>query len=247
MSRSQSAHSRWDAIDAFRGAAVVAMIAFHFAFDLVHFGWLRADPYNDFRWIASRTAILSSFLLMAGISLALAQANCESALHFWKRIAKVAGAAMLVSVGSWFVFGERFIWFGVLHAIAAISVLSRPLLRLQRWLIVVGVLVFAIGATVHLPVFDQPLLRWIGMATMKPQTEDYVPVLPWMGVLLIGAGLMFGLLSRPQPAARIRQWSTPPALSPLGWLGRHSLLIYLVHQPLIFGAMTLVAMWLRPS
>ena len=152
------------------------MIAFHFAFDLVHFGWLRADPYNDFRWIASRTAILSSFLLVAGMGLALAQANGESALRFWKRIAKVAGAAALVSVGSWFVFGERFIWFGVLQAIAAISVLSRP-----------------------------------------------------------------------QSAARIGQWPTPPALSPLGWLGRHSLLIYLVHQPLIFGAMTLVAMWLRPS
>lgn len=247
MSRPQPVHSRWDAIDAVRGAAVMAMIAYHFAFDLVHFGWLRADPYNDLRWIGSRTAILSSFLLVAGISLALAQANRESALHFWKRIAKVAGAALLVSIGSWIVFGERFIWFGVLHAIAVISVLSRPLLRLHRWLILVGIVAIAIGATVHLALFDQPLLRWIGMATMKPQTEDYVPILPWMGVSLIGAGLMFALLSRSQSTARIRQWTMPAALLPVGWLGRHSLLIYLVHQPLIFGAMTLVAMWLQPS
>ena len=239
--------SRWDVIDALRGAAVVAMIAYHFAFDLVHFGWLRADPYNDLRWIGSRTLILSSFLLVAGISLALALANRESASHFWKRIATVAGTALLISIGSWFVFGDRFIWFGVLHAIAAISVLSRPLLQLRRWLLVVGVLVIAIGAGVQLPLFDQPWLRWIGMATQKPPTEDYVPILPWMGVLLVGAGLMFVLLSRPQMTARVRQWTMPAALSPLGWLGRHSLVVYLVHQPLIFGAMTLAAMLLRRS
>ena len=182
---------------------------------------------------------------MAGISLALAHANCESAPHFWKRIAKLAGAALLVSVGSWFVFGERYIWFGVLHAIAAISVLSRLLLRLQRWLIVFGALAVAVGVTVQLPFFDHPLHRWIGMATIKPLTEDYVPILPWMGVLLIGAGSMFALLSRPQAAARIRRWTMPAVLSPVGWLGRHSLIVYLVHQPLLFGAMTLVAMLLR--
>ena len=247
MSRSKSAPStaRWDAIDALRGSAVMAMIAYHFAFDLVHFGWLRADPYNDLRWIGSRTAILSSFLLVAGMSLALAEANHESATHFWKRIAKVGGAALLVSIGSWLVFGERYIWFGVLHAIAVISVLSRPLLALRRWLIVLGALLVAIGATVQLPMFDRSLLRWIGLATMKPRTEDYVPILPWIGVLLVGAGSMFALLPRPRATTRVRQWKMPAVLSPVGWLGRHSLMVYLVHQPLIFGAMTLVAMWLR--
>ena len=232
---------RWDALDAFRGIAVVAMIAYHFAFDLAHLGFIRADVYNDWRWIACRTAILSAFLFASGMSVALAAAHRESAAHFWGRVARIGGAAALVSIGSWFVFGPRFIWFGVLHAIAVMIVLARPLLPLRGWLIVAGIPLTAIGMAVQHPAFDHPALRWIGLMTSKPLTEDYVPLFPWFGVMLVGAGVTSLILRGPRLERRLSAWRPGTGARWLLWMGRPSLLIYLIHQPVMFGALALVA------
>lgn len=216
------------------------MVAYHFCFDLAYNGWLVADFSGDWRWIWFRNPILGAFLFIAGVSLGLAEARGQNAAQFWKRVAIITGAAALVSLGSYLMFPESFIYFGVLHAIALMSVLARPLLRWGGWLIAIGLAVIALGNTVRLALFDQPALYWIGMMTFKPRTEDYVPLFPWFGMLLIGAGL--GTL-----AVRSESWSRSlagwtPGLRTrwIGWLGRHSLAIYLLHQPLLTGAMLLM-------
>jgi uncharacterized membrane protein len=139
------------------------------------------------------------------------------------------------------VFGDRFIWFGVLHAIAVMSLVVRPVLGLRGWLIAAGVAVIAIGAFVRLPLFDHPSLQWIGLMTHKPPTEDYVPLIPWIGPMLIGAGSMCLVAAAP-PALRagLSGWRLPRRLRWIGWMGRHSLAIYLIHQPLLFGALHLI-------
>jgi len=237
MAGAEEVRTRWDAIDFARGLAIVAMIVYHFCFDLAFNGWLAADLYHDWRWIGFRMPILGSFLFIAGASLGLATARGQPAEKFWRHIAIIAGAALLVTAGSYLMFPDSFIYFGVLHAIVVMSVLARMMLPLGFWVIGVGIAIVVAGAAIRSPVFDQPLLHWIGMMTFKPRTEDYVPLLPWFGVLLAGAGLG-GWLARPGPSqARTAAWTVPPRLQWLRWMGRHSLAIYLIHQPLLLGAM----------
>lgn len=226
------------AVDALRGAAIVLMVVYHFCFDLSYFGLLKADFYHDPFWIGLRALILGAFLLLVGVSLRLASAQPDFDIRFWKRLGLIAGAALLVSTGSYLVFPGSYIHFGVLHCIAVSVLLARPLVRAPAAATLIGLLVVIVGNTVSHPVFDSRALDWIGLRTHKPPTEDYVPLLPWTGVVLIGIGLGHYAVTAGH-AALERLGRYAPAW--LGLAGRHSLVIYLVHQPLLFGAIGLVA------
>jgi uncharacterized membrane protein len=151
-------------------------------------------------------------------------------------VALIAASAILVSIGSYLAFPRTFITFGILHAIAVSSVLARPLLGYPRLALILGVAIITLGVTVQLPLFDRPWLNWVGLMTHKPATEDYVPLFPWFGAVLVGIALG-AAMPRLQPLlAKADRWSP----SGLAWLGRHSLIIYLVHQPLLLGALRVV-------
>lgn len=223
------------------------MVLFHLGFDLNHFGigfgqiWPRQNVYVDPLWTGARTLILSSFLLIAGIASAWAPTTRALSPAFWRRWFQLAGAAGLVSVGSWIAFGPRWISFGVLHALALMTLLValiRPVLRgggsvrREAWVgALLGVGMLWLPWIVSWDGFNPRAWNWLGMVTGKPQTEDYVPLLPWMGVLMLGrAG---GLLWRPR-----RGTSTAGrAQRTLATLGRWSLTIYLLHQPLLWGGL----------
>jgi uncharacterized membrane protein len=261
----QIAHvERFDRLDVLRGLAMAWMTAFHFSFDLNWFGLIRQDFYRDPVWLVQRTAILSLFLLSAGMGQAIAQTQGQRWPRFWRRWARIALAAALVSVGSWWSFPRSWISFGVLHGMALMLPLTRGLLgtRLARpWtLALLGALLIVAGplgcawltqaGTPGLAAWlDSRWLYGIGWITHKPRTEDYVPLLPWWGVMLLGAALALRLLrgTAPDPARRsargfsARALLTGPVPKPLRWLavlGRWSLLYYLLHQPVLIGALT---------
>ena len=227
-------------VDALRGFAVAQMIVYHFIYDLAYFGWVDLAMTRDQPWVAWRTAIVTQFLLLVGVSLVLRTSFKPSAGDFWKRWAQIAAAALLVSAGSWLVFGPRFIYFGILHFVAASLLIARPLLPLGAWNIVLGVACITLGLFYANEFFNTPPATVIGFMTFKPRTEDYVPLFPWIGVVLVGGGLA-ALWQR-------RQWRVPAALMPLNeraprwllFLGTWALTVYLVHQPILLGAMTLL-------
>ena len=216
-------------LDALRGLAIVAMIAYHFCFDLRYFGIAHWDFEHDMPWIAARSTILSSFLLIAGVSAVLANAQRSPISHWLRRIAIIAGAALLVTAGSYLLFPQSFIWFGVLHAIALSLLLAKPLLARPSVAAIAGVFVIVAGLVYANPAFDNRMLGFVGFVTHKPTTEDYVPLFPWFGVLLFGVALGH-LLVRTRFAA-LAPLARLPAVLP--FLGRHSLVVYLVHQPLM--------------
>ena len=223
-------------LDALRGVAIVAMAAYHFCFDLRWFGLARWDFEHDLRWVAARSLILGSFLLIAGASLVLASRRADAAHVFVRHWLRIALAAALVSIASYAAFPQTFIRFGVLHAIAVTLALALPLVPRPRAALVLGVAVVVAGIVVTDARFDAPALHWIGFMTHRPATEDYVPLFPWSGALFIGIPLGHALLRR-GPGA-LAWLARLPSLLPL--LGRHSLLVYLVHQPLLIGLLWLV-------
>jgi uncharacterized membrane protein len=240
---------RLERIDALRGLAMVWMAIFHFCFDLNWFGVIKQNFYHDPVWTVQRTIILSLFLITAGMGQALAQARGQGWPRFWRRWFQIALAAVLVSIGSWFAFPGSWISFGVLHGIAVMLLLSRALmgLRLVRefWILVLLALLLIVSADIgsHYLARGVPQLgawldsRWlygIGWITKKPRTEDYVPLLPWWGVMLIGCALAHGLL-RSAWGVRVLSGGVPYPLKWLSTLGRWSLLFYLLHQPILIG------------
>ena len=228
-------------IDALRGLAIAQMIAYHAIYDLGYFGWLHLAMTRDPPWIAWRTAIVAQFLLLVGIGLVLREARGIDGARFWRRWAQIAGAALLVSAGSRLLFGPRFIWFGILHFVAVALVLGRSLAsRGWRTSLLLAAISAGVGLLLRSTRFDADALSWIGFATIKPGTEDFVPVFPWLGAVF--AGMALGIAWRKRsfrvgaPLEGIA--AHPPPV--LAQLGRWPLTVYLVHQPLLMGFLWLV-------
>lgn len=242
---------RFDEVDALRGLAMLWMTAFHFCFDLNHFGYWKQDFYNDPFWTWQRTLIVSLFLFCAGMGQAIAVAQGQSWPRFWRRWSQVAGCALLVSAGSWLIYPQSFIYFGVLHGIALMLILVRLTARWGGWLWGLGLLAVAIkfmaspvletGPLAQFAdVFNSPRLNWLGLITRKPVTEDYVPLLPWLGVMWWGVAA--GSWWSGQTAGRLSR-QLPVIARPLARMGRWSLSYYMLHQPVLMGALLAVG-WL---
>ena len=231
------AGARLALVDAARGGAIVQMVAYHFCYDLNHFGWIRVDLLGDARWIAWRTAIVAQFLFLVGVSLALRAAAVPSGTRpNWRRWTQVAACAALVSLASWQLFGARWIWFGVLHFVALAQLLLPPVARRGAAALMLGALALGLGLFVRLPAFAPDALSWVGFSPVKPRTEDFVPVLPWAGVVLLGIGacnlwLRRAAAGRPVSGTIVRWLALP---------GRWPLSVYMLHQPILFGALALL-------
>lgn len=240
----RSPSRRYDRIDALRGAAIVWMTAFHFSFDLNYFGWIRQDFYRSPVWTVQRACIVSLFLFCAGLGQAVAFTQGQGWPRFARRWAQIAGCALLVTAGSYAMFPHSFIYFGVLHGIALMLVIVRLTAGWRRWLwlagaVAIGLPWLAPAAHAHWPqldVLNTPWLNWLGFISRKPVTEDYVPLLPWLGVMWWGMAAGQWLLR--ERAAWV-QGPIPAALAPLAWMGRWSLSWYMLHQPLLIGALLL--------
>ncbi|MGS1093537.1 heparan-alpha-glucosaminide N-acetyltransferase [Aquamicrobium terrae] len=239
---------RIEAIDAARGIALLAMVSYHFTWDLEFFGYVTRGLTAFGGWKIYARGIASSFLFLVGVSLMLAHGNGIRWNGFGKRLAMIVAAALAITVATWFATPGSFIFFGILHHIALASVLGLAFLRFPVWaLVLAAVLVAAAPQFLRLPAFDHPSLWWLGLSTINPRSNDYVPLFPWFAAVLAGmAAAKFakasGLLARlgghlPQAAAR-----------PLVLIGQHSLAFYLIHQPVLIACVWLFAqVWPAPA
>ena len=228
---------RFDRLDALRAVALMWMAIFHASFDLNHFGLMRQSFYSDPFWTLQRACIVGMFLFCAGVSQAIALEQRQGWPRFWRRWAQVAGCALLVTLGSMWMFPRSFISFGVLHCIAVAAVVVRLSGGAGRWLWPLGLLALVLPTLVQHPFFDTRATNWLGLVTNKPVTEDYVPLLPWLGLMWWGLAAGQWLLSRH------RTWlsgALPAVLAPLATLGRWSLSFYMLHQPVLIGLLTAV-------
>ena len=234
------ATNRYPLVDTLRGVAIVLMIAYHFSFDLNYYRILNIDFNHAPFWLGVRAFILSLFLGLVGVSLHLATARGLNARRYLRRLLLLLACAGLVSLASYQMFPRTFIYFGILHCIAVASVLGLLFTQLYWSNLLLGCAVIAAGLLYHDAAFDSRLLGSIGFMTYKPLTEDYVPLAPWFGVVLIGMFLGKSVFAR-EPAPTWARWhSAHPLARLLAFGGRHSLLIYMLHQPVMLGALYLI-------
>lgn len=232
-----AARSRFAWLDTLRGTALLAMASYHFMWDLADFGYLDAAfPSTGWPKLYAR-AIATTFLAMAGFSLVLAHGGGMRWKSFWKRFAIIAGAALLVTVGTYFAIPRGFIFFGILHEMALASLIGLLFLR-APWPLTILAAAAAIAAPNYLqsPAFNAPWLWWVGLSTRTHNSFDYVPVLPWIGPFLIGMAIaQSGAASRWLRQNDRGITDSNPGKAALAFLGRHSLVFYLVHQPVLIS------------
>lgn len=229
---------RLPAIDRLRGLALLAMAVYHFTWDLEYFGYVEPGTAGTGGWRLFARLIAGSFLFLAGLSLVLGHGDGVRARSFLVRLAKIAAAAALVTVGTWFAFRETFIFFGILHAIAAASVIGLLFLRLPAALTFAAAAAAAVAPLyLRAPLFDHPALWWVGLSTQIPRSNDYVPLLPWLAPFLagIGAGRLLVASTIPARLAATKETVTARWKTLLAAAGRHSLAIYLIHQPVLIA------------
>lgn len=242
MQRSATGKSRIEAIDLARGAALVAMAIYHFAWDLEFFGYAPPGMAAQGGWKLFARAIASSFLFLVGVSLLLAHARGIRWRPFLKRLAMVAAAAAAITLATRIAMPDAFIFFGILHHIALASLLGLAFLRLPVAVTVLtAAAVIAAPHFLRAPLFDHPALWWVGLSTEKPHSNDYVPLLPWFGAVLLGIAAA-RLAKAHGVTGRLAALDLPRATAPLQFAGRHSLAFYLVHQPVLIGALWLFSL-----
>src|SRR5215216_5611007 len=224
----------WE-VDAARGVAIAMMAVYHLVYDLDNFGGYGIESTSGF-WAYFADATASAFLVLVGISLAISYSRGGSLFgKYLRRGLRIFAYGMALTV-VFFVLEMGIVAFGILHLIGVSIILAYPLLRYRLPNLFLGILVFAVGAYMMAQDVssESPWLLPFGVVPENLFMPDYRPLLPWFGVVLLGlfaGNVLYGDGKRPAVVAK----RAPVVARPLLPLGRNSLFIYLIHQPILIA------------
>lgn len=208
----------WE-IDLIRGLAVFGMIFYHLLVDLRLFYFAAVPVFEGYLLIFARLVAIV-FIFLAGVSASFQFAKTETAKPLLKRAFIILFWAGIISIVTYILFPKEFIFFGILHLIGTSLLLLIPFLYIKS-----NILIFLSGCFV--------IITGIVSSTPPRGSLDYFPLLPWFGLVLIG--LVFGRLY-PYWRNKLSLQEPKTILTrTLKLTGRNSLVLYLLHQPILMG------------
>lgn len=218
--------NRFSIIDQIRGMTIILMIFFHFTFDLTLFEFIKLDIIHSPFWYFLPRFIVFNFLFCAGLSQAIVHFKKIHFQKFFSRFLKILFFAFLISIVTFIFFPENWIYFGTLHVIAFLSLTCLPLIRYPKISLFIGISLFIPS------IFFNLNIPWF---VLSHDSWDYIAPFPWMGAFLFGHFAY-------SKEFHFYQFKNFPSrlLNFLALLGRHSLKIYLIHQPILFGTCYLI-------
>ncbi len=240
---SEDGAGRFWEIDFLRGVAIVLMILLHLVDDLYFFGGFRGLPFVP--WLIWQRVTAALFLILVGVGLALGRSKAgpqQNGRLFWRncrRGGRIFLWGMLITLVTWLFLREGYVRFGVLHLIGLAIVLSYPFLGLRYWNLLLGVAAIAGGSYLARLQMAGPWLLWLGVKSENFFAVDYFPLLPWFGAILWGVFLGNTLYAGHRRNFALRDRSHLPLIRWGCYLGENSLLIYLIHQPLLISLLYL--------
>ena len=246
-----SRKDRFPEIDLARGLAIAMMVAYHALFDLAFTGVAEIPVTTGF-WKGFQLATATLFLGIAGISLSLSAARAGErmekracVLKFLGRGTSIVAAGMVITAVTLILIPRAPVLFGVLHCIGVSILLSPLFFRYRRLLPFAGAAVILPGV-LALPVEGPSLLLPLGVYPPGFSSLDWVPLFPWMGVVMLGIALGDTLYPGGKRGFRVPS-SLPDVPRAALWPGRHSLLLYFLHQPVLLSLLSLLVPGFGPG
>jgi uncharacterized membrane protein len=243
--RSTTAFRFWE-VDAARGIAIVMVVLYHLVYDLDKFGGYRIESTSGFWGLFADTSA-SAFVFLAGLSLTLSYARASAVprsgrglfAKYLRRGLRIFSYGMLITVVLW-VLGFGTVIFGILHLIGLSIVLAYPFIKLRFPNLLLGLSVVALGVYVQIEGLSAGGAAGIVLAPLGVVPEglfmpDYRPLLPWFGLVLLG--LFFGNVAYGSWRKKAPDVRGPAYAALFSFLGRHTLLIYLIHQPILIAVL----------
>ncbi|MGB9936378.1 MAG: heparan-alpha-glucosaminide N-acetyltransferase [Methanobacterium sp.] len=228
----------WE-VDSFRGIGIMMMITFHLLFDLYYFGIYSFDVHSGFLWWFARIgAFIFVFLVGVSLSLSYSRTTIKGVQKnlfgkYLKRGIKIFAYGIVITFVTWIFIESGFIIFGILHFIGIAIILEYPFLKYKYINLALGLIFIAAGIYLMGFRFDFYGLIWLGFIPQNFYTVDYFPLLPWLGVVSLGIFTGNTLYENYIRHFKLPDLSVYIPIKTLMFLGRHSLLIYLIHQPIL--------------
>lgn len=231
----------WE-VDFLRGAAVLLMVLFNWSYALRFLDIVSVVSFeNYFYWEIFPLLIAGSFMFIAGISLSLSwnrfKEKDPTSREKWKKYgvrgAKIFTLGLGITLVTWLTFPENFVFFGILHLIGAVVLLSPLVIDSPRKSFLLAAVILSASFLIHLD-SSSIFLSSIGLSAPGMRTFDYFPFVPWASVVFMGNSVGHYLYPNHRRRYPISRPETLGNLIKLGeYLGRNSLVIYLLHQPVL--------------
>jgi len=236
----------WE-IDFLRGIAIVMMVVFHSILTLDFYGLFGGNVYSPGLVLFGRS-IGIIFIFLVGVSLSISYSRVlgklsimQLRLKFLKRGLWVFFLGLLITAVSWLFDPQMTIWFGVLHLIGLSIIFGYVFLGFNKYFSLVGGSVYLVrGFFLQNEVFSFPWMLWLGLKPAGFTTYDYFPIIPYFGLFLVGIAAGKHFYKKNKRSFKLPELENKKIVKQVCFLGRHSLLIYLIHVPILLAVLFLL-------